>query len=71
MVAHPWVSGQPATVPIVAAVFDLQASAHGLLYATSWETMGWHAEAGRHSNHAGVRGGHGHHRHRGQMGQRG
>ena len=41
--AHPWVSSRPASVPLMAAAFDLQAAIHGLLAATGWESMGWHA----------------------------
>ena len=43
MAAHPWVSSRPASVPLMAAAFDLQAAIHGLLAATGWESMGWHA----------------------------
>ena len=42
MAAHPWVSSRPASVPLMAAAFDLQAAIHGLLAATGWESMGWH-----------------------------
>ena len=40
MAAHPWVSSRPASVPLMAAAFDLQAAIHGLLAATGWESMG-------------------------------
>ena len=43
MAAHPWVSSRPASVLLMAAAFDLQAAIHGLLAATGWESMGWHA----------------------------
>ena len=43
MAAHPWVSSRPVSVPLMAAAFDLQAAIHGLLAATWWESMGWHA----------------------------
>ena len=43
MAAHPWVSSRPASVSLMAAAFDLQAAIHGLLAATGWESMGWHA----------------------------